>query len=500
MSESPFRIALPVFRERALYPTLAMVTAIAATAVLCCLLPTRGMEPAAETVSPPEPSAAGLRLTGVASCSAQACHGDVRRDDAFPEIWGNEHTVWVQDDPHAKAYLMLYGQRSLDMAQRLGLGKPYLAQECLTCHAPAGRTNTATAAFEPSDAVGCESCHGPAERWLAQHTERDWRRKTPEQKAALGMRHTKDPAVRAQLCAGCHVGGSQQTGGRRDVNHDLIAAGHPRLQFELTAYLSQLRRHWDEKADDPARPEFDPAFQTRLWAVGQAVSAHAAAELLVDRAANSTHPWPELSEFDCYACHHQLRGDGWRQSAAYLGPDGNPVRPGSLRWRTWHVAMLSPLEQIADVTRLPGPPMTAVSELRRLMETGVMSRDAVRDQAKSTAERLARWSLELNCATYPPAGPRDLMRSLLNVEQTTPPWNWDTAAQCYLAMRALASTRAAQSPTVRDEQITAKLKEIRGLLAFPIEPGVGRYDSPKDYDPAKVQERLNELRRLLDEE
>src|SRR5262249_53689511 len=153
------------------------------------------------------------------------------------------------------------------------------------------------------------SCHGPAEKWLTTHYLREWQQKKPEEKEALGLRPTKDLVVRAQVCVTCHVGGSGS-----EVNHDLIAAGHPRLRFEYGAYLANLPKHWDEKKDRKGRPDFD----AQVWAVGQVVSMQASLQLLEHRAAAPKAPWPEFAEYDCFACHHDLADQKWRRDPKYL--------------------------------------------------------------------------------------------------------------------------------------------------------------------------------------
>ena len=80
------------------------------------------------------------------------------------------------------------------------------------------------------DGVNCESCHGPAQLWLAEHTQYGWNNRPPLEKERLGMRPTRELPERAAVCVGCHVGPPG-----RDMNHDLIAAGHPRLNFEFAA-------------------------------------------------------------------------------------------------------------------------------------------------------------------------------------------------------------------------------------------------------------------------
>ena len=88
------------------------------------------------------------------------------------------------------------------------------------------------------------------------------------------MRDTKNLQVRAELCASCHVGGKA-----KDVNHDLLAAGHPPLRFELTAYHRKLtshdssgkQSHWNDARERIATTEFE----VKLWDAGQIASARA---------------------------------------------------------------------------------------------------------------------------------------------------------------------------------------------------------------------------------
>src|SRR5207253_781367 len=89
------------------------------------------------------------------------------------------------------------------------------------------------------------------------------------------------------------------------------------------------------------------------WAVGQMAVAACALELLERRAMKG--PWPELAEYDCFACHHPLTQPG-RKS-----PSGR--RPGSLAWGTWPFVMPSALaEEI-----LPAKGLPELDKLARLM-------------------------------------------------------------------------------------------------------------------------------------
>ena len=126
---------------------------------------------------------------------------------------------------------------------------------------------------DPShDGVGCESCHGASDRWIGEHTGFDWARRADDEKELLGMIPTRDLVRRARACAQCHVGAPAGNGlPAREVNHDLIAAGHPRLSFEFSAYLANMPHHWREDVG----PDSAPDFAARSWVVGQAVSAKA---------------------------------------------------------------------------------------------------------------------------------------------------------------------------------------------------------------------------------
>src|SRR5262245_48395723 len=102
--------------------------------------------------APGEPPAAAARLLGAASCSASTCHGG-----SGPQgTRFSEYTTWIAHDPHAHAYETLHHDRSVRIAQHLGLTSAHDATLCLSCHAQA--TSEATG-FRKEAGVACESCH-----------------------------------------------------------------------------------------------------------------------------------------------------------------------------------------------------------------------------------------------------------------------------------------------------------------------------------------------------
>src|SRR5262249_35632430 len=150
----------------------------------------------------------------------------------------SEYGTWLACDPHARAYEVLLDYRSKEIVKNYynlpaaHLARPQKLTLCLKCHvAPEVNARPCVPELFHADGVSCESCHGPAGKWLGLHYQAAWKALDRAEKEALGFRTTKDVVVRARLCAGCHVGAPGM-----DVNHDLIAAGHPRLNFEFAAY------------------------------------------------------------------------------------------------------------------------------------------------------------------------------------------------------------------------------------------------------------------------
>ena len=113
--------------------------------------------------------------------------------------------------------------------------------------------------FDSTDGVSCESCHGPASNWLGPHTTKGW---THERSVAAGMRDLRDPVRRAENCLTCHLGTADKS-----VDHEMIAAGHPDLYFELASFTAAMPRHWKARATIAQRPLAD----VRMLAAGQAV-------------------------------------------------------------------------------------------------------------------------------------------------------------------------------------------------------------------------------------
>jgi hypothetical protein len=425
--------------------------------------------PAAQEAAAPTTRDGSHRYVGVAGCAAAACHGG----NGPPGAKGSEYSTWAGLDRHPNAFAVLYDKRSERMVRALYGSKAKPATEtevCLKCHATnEGRTHGQGDRFVLADGVGCESCHGPAGDWLTTHYLPDWKGKSAGDKAALGFRNTKDLLARAKLCTECHVGTAD-----RDVNHDLIAAGHPRLNFEFASFHAIYPKHW------PQRPELErhPDLHARLWEIGQAVTAEAAVELLRTRAEKGrkgTGPWPEFAEYACYACHKDLKADSPRQQAGYGGR-----RPGDFPWGTWYFTMAPAYaDQPGGVGGGLDEPL---GKLRELMERPGPDEAAVARQAGAVAATLKGWAGRVHASgPLDAAQVRGLMRAVAAAgEKRADTLDWDQAAQYYLALAALHQGLGDLSGRRPPARLTDDLLRMRRKLQGAFPPG---YDSPLRFNP-----------------
>jgi cytochrome c554/c'-like protein len=283
------------------------------------------------------------KYIGPGSCAATSCHGSVK-PVVGSRILQNEYSTWIIKDSHSRAYQALTGEIGERMVRILKLGtKAEEAPKCLACHALNPSKEQRGRAFEISEGVSCENCHGPASGWLGSHTTRSW---AHEKSVALGMHDTRDVVHRTEKCLECHLGTKNKF-----VDHEMIAAGHPDLFFELDSFSAVMPRHWKTpRESEPGKPVEDTAWVgVREWSAGQAVQLRAAMERLTWRAKNERYDkkdvWPEYSELSCFACHHPLGSakDSWRQEHGYAGR-----RPGDPAWNTSRYAVFRLLAQQVD--------------------------------------------------------------------------------------------------------------------------------------------------------
>ncbi|MBB6226181.1 hypothetical protein FHS79_000334 [Polymorphobacter multimanifer] len=275
---------------------------------------------------------------GVASCGSTTCHG--RQEATGPRVRQNELMVW--QDPtsltgtHSRAWAVLTGRRSQDIARTLGIGDPQASSECIACHGDPAQGRGPR--FLQSDGVGCEACHGGSGggsvNWLASHAAVG---ASHADNVARGLWPINEPGVRASVCLDCHYGSAKPG---QFVTHRIMAAGHPRIAFELDLFTS-LQSHHDEDSDYAARKGIQPGI--KIWAVGQAMAVSRALKLYPPRAAGN---FPEFYFFDCRSCHRTFSDDLTVGVAGRTNP-ARPIPPGNVVWNDESLIMLAAAAKVA---------------------------------------------------------------------------------------------------------------------------------------------------------
>ena len=435
---------------------------------------------------PPEPVAARPEprsLVGAGSCTSSGCHAAPAAGHA---AWQSAYTIWATRDPHAHAHEVLRGPLAERIVAAVVARDPALPQPpahenmaCVGCHAT-GRGPTA------GEGVSCESCHGPAGPWLVAHAATGWKTRGN----TLGMLDLADPFVCSTTCADCHVGGAPTTDGAiREVTHDLVAAGHPRLAFELRGYKRAQPPHWHDRFAAPPDAQspgpLDEWAQGRLGALAnylRQTAAQSQAAATGDRGITAG-VWPEFTAFDCHGCHRPAAlGAAGPARLRAPRPAGFP-RLEPMYWT--HLDVLAPagtrepLLQIRDTIGRSWVRVPAAASLAAAIR-------AVDDARAGLHERLASRTAA------------DLAHSLA---EGTDAANWAEAVSALGGLEAIADREAAAGRLVAGGEVPRRLAGLRRLLEFPIESAGGtteRFASPRGYEPAAVADEIRSIAKAFE--
>lgn len=335
----------------------------------------------------PAPLAVAQQYIGAGGCSSSNCHGGTR---ALPEkesrILGNEYSIWFVKDKHANAYKVLGNERSKRMADILNIGSAQTAEKCTACHA------VGSPARSISDGVACEACHGPAEKWLGPHTQPN----SHAASVAAGMVDERDLRIRANNCLGCHIGNREQN---KIVDHEMIAAGHPDLVFELDTFGAAQPMHYRDPKPGPG----DTLPHARAWAVGQATAlAYGMRQLAADAASK----WPEFADMECYQCHHDLRADSWRIQRGYAGRKPGSLQVNLSRFETFRklVAQVAPGQA--------GPLDNSLAQVTALVSKNLGDAAAIAQAARAAERQADELAVRFSKQDFDAATARAIVRAL----------------------------------------------------------------------------------------
>ncbi len=382
--------------------------------------------------SPQEQASEVGKFSGPGSCAASNCHGAVQ-PKTVARIAQNEYSIWAAQDKHARAYSVLSNSVSLRMAKILGLpDAPNKSDRCLNC--------------------------GP-------HTVKNW---THEQSLKAGMYDTRDLVKQSERCLSCHLGTKE-----KEVDHTMIAAGHPDLTFQLESFSSAMPRHWK-----PAQ-NASPWLSVQELAVGQAVQLREALNRLNRRASGPN--WPDYSEYECFACHHSLTKPeaSWRQAMGYDGRQaGAPV---------WNPATFAVFRHIAGAVD-PASANQLVSQLAKIEHLSGKpgSGDQVAILARGAAELADRIAQQMQAQPYDRNLAARLLRDIADDSEMISMLGERSAEQATMALDSLSLAYSRNEQPPNQQELRAA---ITGLFQ--------QLDNPSAYNAQRFAVQMRKVAALV---
>ena len=397
----------------------------------------------------PLPQYAADRHVGVRECRSTLCHNSVTPWHGS-RVRLNEYRIWRDRDHHSRAFTALQTDLGKRIGRNLRIPDATRTAECLDCHTDNVALEGRGEGYNVTDGVGCEACHGGAARWLESHQKAP--RKEDEDR---GMYPTWDPRARAELCLSCHLGSSTKI-----VTHRMLAAGHPRLSFEVDTFAQLQPPHWVASKDHVERTG-EAVSHVQAWAIGQAVALREYLGLLADPRW-SRDRWHEPVFFDCNSCHHRFgkqalagKSDGTR-----IGLPGLAAAPFVL------------YEKVLAVTQ-PSEAAGINAELAALNRSIAMRSSDVGARATAFRQHVTR-SIEL--VERAKLDDKSILAALAECNRPRSPLTYLVAEQLTMGVQATLADMYGDEAVNRDA-------DVQGLLAATQSLG--------SFDPAKFRSALH---------
>lgn len=405
------------------------------------------------------PQYAQDKSLGVGSCASSLCHGAIETW-SNSNVFQNEYVTWSRLDKHARGYSVLLNDRSKEIAKKLALPEPaHKSDLCLDCHTHNPKPAHRGEGFQIADGVACEACHGPAERWVRSHVESGV---THAHNVSRGMYPTNDDVARARLCLSCHLGTKDKF-----VTHKIMAAGHPRMSFELDTFTQIAPAHFRIDADWQRRK--GNWNEVRSWAIGQAVAAQELLSLLQGPRGRDGL-FPELVLFDCHSCHHPMADK--RNTAARVG-----AGPGIVRLNDANLLMLRQI-----VHRVVPAEAEAfgrqVAQLHRAVSSGS---DAIA-QARVVEQLIAVMIPRIGRHGFSGDDLKAIMLGLIDDGLAGQFSDYQGAEQAVMALQSVAELMGRQR-LLRTEPLKPTIKRLLALVSH-----------DEKYQPAGFMKVLRELK------
>ena len=423
---------------------------------------------ATQALAQPLPYQSTHQTLGTVTCASSLCHGSVKLWKGS-NVLQNEYLTWSRTDKHARAYNILLNERSKRIATNLGLKQPaHESKICLDCHAHVVPEDHRGERFKITDGVTCESCHGPAEKWVKTHVEPVTSALAQHGKNIEdGMYPTADAVARAKLCMSCHYGNKDKL-----VTHRIMGAGHPRMSFELDTFTEIAPKHFVVDKDYAERKKVWNGAKT--WAIGQALAVAETMNILADPKRGRDGVFPELVLFDCHACHHPMSENRWKPKTAF----GPSISPGLVRLNDSNMLMLRAITRAID----PQLGDRVVAQTQKLHRAIAGEGDAFAEAA--ALKKLAEETVPvMSAATFSNQTMAAVLSRLIEDGIQGTYSDYAAAEQATLAIGSVGAYLAKQGAMSAPQKFNASLKRLTASLA-----------KDEQYKPREFEVLLKELR------
>jgi hypothetical protein len=172
-------------------------------------------------------------FVGTQSCGGSECHQKFELNWLTTQPGGKEHAGSIASIKSAK-------DKSDKYAKAVGL-EDFLApgEMCVKCHGTPVKGTIV--------GVGCERCHGAAERWRQPHADNS---KDYGVAVRAGMRDLRQkPATWVKICRDCHVLDSAEQKGQYDT---LLDSGHNAgTRWRVENKYTGVQSHWQKVKHTP---------------------------------------------------------------------------------------------------------------------------------------------------------------------------------------------------------------------------------------------------------
>jgi hypothetical protein len=268
----------------------------------------------------------------------------------------------------------------------------------------------------------------------------------------------------------------------------MYAAGHPPLPgFEMETFSDQEPHHWRDLRHKPDAVRESwlkktaetwrkdnwgeaEAEDTRDLLISACISLAEYAQLNADLADKDFHfplqaekwsseTWPELAQFACYACHHDLEADGWRLGRTPIGVPGRPAP------YEWPIPLVKLALQSADAEETQSKSiLMLVSEFQQAMVDGPFgNRNRIVDSGRKLSQELTELAGILEASPFSREDELQFLKNIVTLVNSQD-WDYDSARQLVWAYRIAYEEYKGTAPNIED--LYDSKKPIDELLSW----------------------------------